>query len=164
MAQRSRLGDWEIDTVIGQAAKAPVLVTAVERKSRFTVIAVAANKTAQAVTHALLSVPLSHLVHTLTYDNGMEFAEHELIAEVLQAEGYFANPYHSWERGLNENTNGLIRLYFPKGMDFNQLTHEQVAAVMNKRNNRPRQCLGFKTPVQVFFNWIYQLHLSVESE
>jgi IS30 family transposase len=154
VAQRSRLGDWEIDTVIGQAAKAPVLVTAVERKSRFTVIAVAANKTAQAVTQALLSVlyPLSNLVHTLTYDNGKEFAGHELISEALKAEGYFANPYHSWERGLNENTNGLIRQYFPKGMNFNQLAHEQVSAIMNKLNNRPRKCLGFKTPAQVFFD------------
>ena len=129
-------------------------MTAVERKSRFTVIAVAANKTAQAVTQALLSVlyPLSNLVHTLTYDNGKEFAGHELISEALKAEGYFANPYHSWERGLNENTNGLIRQYFPKGMNFNQLAHEQVSAIMNKLNNRPRKCLGFKTPAQVFFD------------
>ncbi len=94
VAQRSRLGDWELDTVIGQAAKAPVLVTAVERKSRLTVIAVAANKTAQAVTHALLSVlyPLSHLVHTLTYDNGKEFAEHELIAEARRLRAILPTP------------------------------------------------------------------------
>ena len=95
--------------------------------------------------------PLSAQVHTLTYDNGKEFAYHMEIAKVLKADGYFAHPYHSWERGLNENTNGLIRQYLSKGTDFNKLTDRQVLEIMDKLNNRPRKCLGYKTPNQVFF-------------
>ena len=87
----------------------------------------------------------------MTYDNGKEFAYHMEIAKVLKANGYFAHPYHSWERGLNENTNGLIRQYLPKGTDFNKLTDKQVLEIMDKLNNRPRKCLGYKTPNQVFF-------------
>ena len=90
--------------------------------------------------------PLSAQVHTLTYDNGKEFAYHMEIAKVLKADGYFAHPYHSWERGLNENTNGLIRQYLSKGTDFNKLTDRQVLEIMDKLNNRPRKCLGYKTP------------------
>ncbi len=95
--------------------------------------------------------PFASEVHTLTYDNGKEFAYHQRIAEALDASGYFAHPYHSWERGLNENTNGLIRQYFPKGDDLAGVTDMKVRAVMEKLNNRPRKCLGFKTPNQVFF-------------
>ena len=111
------------------------------------------NKTAEAVKAAILKVlqPLSAQVHTLTYDNGKEFAYHMEIAKVLKADGYFAHPYHSWERGLNENTNGLIRQYLSKGTDFNKLTDRQVLEIMDKLNNRPRKCLGYKTPNQVFF-------------
>jgi len=109
--------------------------------------------TALAVTEALLASlrPHASLVHTLTYDNGKEFSHHQVVAEVLNADGYFARPCHSWERGLNENTNGLIRQYLPKGTDFQTLTHEEVQDIMDKLNNRPRKCLGFKTPNQVFF-------------
>lgn len=108
--ERKRVGDWELDTVIGRIGGS-VLVTAVERKTRFSAIALAPNKTAEAVKNALLEAltPLAAWVKTLTYDNGKEFALHEAIAKAFNAEGYFAHPYHSWERGLNENTNGLIR-------------------------------------------------------
>ncbi len=149
---RSRIGDWEADTVIGKPGGA-VLVTLVERRSRLSLIALAPNKTAEAVKAAILKVlqPLSAQVHTLTYDNGKEFAYHMEIAKVLKADGYFAHPYHSWERGLNENTNGLIRQYLPKGTDFNKPTDRQVLEIMDKLNNRPRKCLGYKTPNQVFF-------------
>ena len=149
---RSRIGDWEADTVIGKLGGA-VLVTLVERRSRLSLIALAPNKTAEAVKAAILKVlqPLSAQVHTLTYDNGKEFAYHMEIAKVLKADGYFAHPYHSWERGLNENTNGLIRQYLSKGTDFNKLTDRQVLEIMDKLNNRPRKCLGYKTPNQVFF-------------
>ena len=132
---RSRIGDWEADTVIGKLGGA-VLVTLVERRSRLSLIALAPNKTAEAVKAAILKVlqPLSAQVHTLTYDNGKEFAYHMEIAKVLKADGYFAHPYHSWERGLNENTNGLIRQYLSKGTDFNKLTDRQVLEIMdNKR-------------------------------
>lgn len=109
---KTRIGDWEIDTIIGtHSGSASVLVTAVERFSRYTLIAKAANKSAQAVTRALLGalVPHRKMVHTLTYDNGKEFSSHQIIDSILESRGYFAHPYSSWERGLNENTNGLIR-------------------------------------------------------
>jgi IS30 family transposase len=148
---RSRVGDWEADTVIGKQGHS-VLVTLVERKTRFSVAIKAANKTAQAVTDAICDnlKPYQDRVCTLTYDNGREFAYHEQISHDLKAEGFFAHPYHSWERGLNENTNGLIRQYIPKGKDIDDLNDQQVAKIMNKINNRPRKCLGFKTPNQLF--------------
>ena len=87
----------------------------------------------------------------MTSDNGKEFAQHETIADRLKARFYFAHPYASWERGLNENTNGLIRQYFPKRHDFTTITQDQIDRVMDKLNNRPRKCLGMKTSKQVFF-------------
>lgn len=150
--ERSRIGDWEADTVIGKQGGA-VLVTLVERKTRLSVIGKAPNRTAQEVTAVILNglTPLAAQVQTLTYDNGKEFAQHQEIANELDASGYFAHPYHSWERGLNENTNGLIRQYFPKGKDLCDISDAEVQEVMDKLNNRPRKCLGFKTPNQVFF-------------
>lgn len=150
--ERQRVGDWEMDLIIGRSGGS-VLMTAVERKTRFTVIALAPDKTAEAVKDAILGAltPLAAQVETLTYDNGKEFALHDVIAEQLQANSYFAHPYHSWERGLNENTNGLIRQYAPKGSSFDEMTPEIVQAIMNKLNNRPRKCLDFRTPNQVLF-------------
>lgn len=150
--ERKRVGDWELDTVIGRVGGS-VLVTAVERKTRFSVIALAPNKTAEAIRKALIEAltPLAAWVKTLTYDNGKEFALHEDIAKALNAKGYFAHPYHSWERGLNENTNGLIRQYIPKGTSMDNLTQDDVNKIMDRLNHRPRKCLGFKTPNQVLF-------------
>ena len=104
------------------------------------------------ITEVLLKAlgPHAELVHTLTYDNGKEFAYHQTVAEALDAQGCFAHSCHSWERGLNENTNGLIRQYQPKGSDFHSLPHTQVRSIMDKLNNRSRKCLGFKTPNQLF--------------
>lgn len=148
---RTRVGDWEADTVIGVQGHS-VIVTLVERKTRFGVAIKVANKTAQAVTEGICAhlKPFQDRVCTLTYDNGREFAYHEKIATELTAEGFFAHPYHSWERGLNENTNGLIRQYIPKGKDIDDLSDAQLARIMDKINNRPRKCLGFKTPNQLF--------------
>ena len=150
--KRSRIGDWEADTVIGKQG-GTVLLTLVERKTRLSVIGKAPNRTAQEVKGVILNClqPLTSQVHTLTYDNGREFALHQEIAKELDASGYFAHPYHSWERGLNENTNGLIRQFFPKGKDLSEVTDAEVQEVMDKLNDRPRKCLGFKTPNQVFF-------------
>jgi IS30 family transposase len=149
--QRSRIGDWEADTVIGKQGGS-VLVTLVERKTRWSTIGKAPNRTAQEVKTVILKClqPLASKVQTLTYDNGKEFAQHQEISKELYCSGYFAHPYHSWERGLNENTNGLIRQFFSKGKDLSEVTDSEVQAVMNKLNNRPRKCLGFKTPNQVF--------------
>ena len=95
-------------------------------------------------------MPLKDKVHTITFDNGMEFAEHETIAKRLDADIYFAHPYSSWERGINENTNGLIRQYFPKGTDFNQITDDDVQWVMDRLNNRPRKTRGCQSPNELF--------------
>ena len=150
---RSRVGDWEGDTVIGKGHKG-ALVTLVERKSLYTVIGAVARRTATAVRAAIVAGLTSHKnqVHTLTYDNGKEFAEHEQIAKELGAEIYFAHPYSSWERGLNENTNGLIRQYFPKGQELTDVAQEEIKYAMDRLNHRPRKTLGFRTPYEVFFS------------
>jgi len=149
---RTRLGDWELDTIIGKGRR-QVLVSLTERTSRLALIAKVPNKEAEGVTHAILKLlaPLSEQVYTLTADNGKEFAQHEAIAKALNADFYFAHPYASWERGLNENTNGLIRQYFPKSCDFTTITQKDLDHVMHKLNNRPRKCLGMQTPNQVCF-------------
>jgi IS30 family transposase len=149
--RRSRIGDWELDTIIGKNHQ-QAIVSLSERKSRFTLIHKVERKTAQCVSRAIIKLlkPFSDRVITLTSDNGKEFAEHKKIADKLNAKFYFAHPYASWERGLNENTNGLIRQYFPKGSDFTNITQKEINQVMRKLNNRPRKCLGIKTPNQVF--------------
>ena len=149
---RNRYGDWEVDTVIGRHHK-QALVTLVERKSSLTLIAKVTRKTAENVATAIIELlkPLSSWVHTITADNGREFAQHERIARELNTKFYFAHPFASWERGINENTNGLIRQYFPKKHNFISITQKQVERVMDKLNNRPRKKLGFKTPNEVFF-------------
>ncbi|MDY0190969.1 MAG: IS30 family transposase [Desulfuromonas sp.] len=149
---RKRVGDWEADTVIGKQGGA-VLITLVERRTRHCVITKAADKSAQQVTDAILRglKPLDFLVKTITYDNGKEFAFHQQVNHELGTKSYFAHPYHSWERGTNENTNGLIRQYYPKGKDLSDITDAEIRAVMDKINNRPRKCLGYKTPNQVLF-------------
>jgi IS30 family transposase len=145
--ERSRIGDWELDTVIGRPG-GPVLVSMVERVSCYTVIRLAASKDATAVGAAILSGLGEHRdkVLTKTYDNGKEFAHHKLLGEILGADGHFAHPYHSWERGLNENTNGLIRQHFPKGIDFRKITPAQVSEVERMLNTRLRKCLDYQTP------------------
>jgi len=152
VAEKTRIGDWEIDTVIGQNHQG-ALVTIVDRVSKFTLIKKVDSKHAEVVTEATISLLLPYLDKTLTItaDNGKEFAGHETMKEQLNADVYFAHPYHSWERGLNENTNGLIRQYFTKGSSFENITDDEVEAVMNKLNHRPRKTLNFKTPHTVFF-------------
>jgi len=151
--ERSRVGDWEGDTVIGKNHKG-ALVTLVERKSLYTVIGGVARKTAAAVRAAIVAGLTLHKnrVHTLTYDNGKELAEHEQIAKALGVEIYFAHPYSSWERGLNENTNGLLRQYFPKGQELTAVAREEIEHVADRLNHRPRKTLGFHTPYEVFFS------------
>jgi len=149
--RKERIGDWEIDTVIGRNHKG-ALLTIVERRSKFTTIARVENRRAETVTESSLSLlhPYAEKVKTITADNGKEFAGHETISKRLGTSVYFAHPYHSWERGLNENTNGLIRQYFPKGMCFDNITDDDVKFVMNRLNHRPRKTLGFLTPHEVF--------------
>lgn len=150
--ERRRVGDWEADTVIGKQGGA-VLTTLVERRTRHCVIGKAADKSAQQVKDAILRglQPIDFLVKTITYDNGKEFTFHQQVNQELGTQSYFAHPYHSWERGTNENTNGLIRQYYPKGKDLSDISDAEIRAVMDKINNRPRKCLGYKTPNQVLF-------------
>jgi len=114
-----------------------------------------------------LLTPFAASVHTLTTDNGKEFAQHERIAEELDADFFFAHPlnpyldYASWERGANENMNGLIRQFFPEKMGFDAITPDQVAFAMHRLNHRPRKCLGFKTPHEVFMNQLHSRHNAV---
>src|ERR1700761_7856985 len=153
VADKARLGDWEADTIIGKNPQ-QAIVSLVERRSKLTRWAKGERNSEEAVKEAIVELlkPLAESVHTITSDNGREFAGHEAIAEALSAEFYFAHPYRSWERGLNENTNGLVRQYFPKGSDLTQITDEQVQAVAARLNERPRKTLGYKTPNAVFFH------------
>jgi len=150
---KERIGDWETDTVIGKNHKG-ALVTAVERKSKFTCIRYVPYKRADLVAKALIDMlrPFQDKVHTITNDNGKEFAQHLKISKGLKADVYFAHPYSAWERGLNENTNGLIRQYFPKNNSFDNITPEDVIFVQNRLNMRPRKSLNFKTPMEEFLN------------
>ena len=129
------------------------LVTLVDRKSKLTLIGKVNRYTAEAVEKTIISLMelLPRRNYTLTVDNGKEFASHESVAEALQIKVYFADPYSAWQRGLNENTNGLIRQYVPKGSDVRTLTNEQVQLIMNRLNNRPRKTLGYLTPNEVFY-------------
>lgn len=148
--QRERIGDWELDTIIGKGHQ-QAIVSKTERKWRYTLIRKVKRKTAASVSDAIIDLlaPLAKHVKTLTSDNSKEFADHKIIAQALNADFYFAHPYASWERGLNENTNGLIRQYFPKNKDFTTITQQHINYVMDKLNIRPRKCLGIKTPNQV---------------
>ena len=150
VAQNIRLGDWEADLVSGSRHQG-YLVTLVERSTKRTRIGHVLHKTAKLVsaeTIRLLSDQPGP-VHTITYDNGGEFAAHEKVNEALGCSSYFAQPYHSWERGLNENTNGLIRQYFPKKMDLRDVSRDEIAFVEERLANRPRKTLDFMTPSEV---------------
>ena len=149
--KKERLGDWEADTVIGKGHKG-VLVTLAERVSKKTLIVAVPSKHAEVVKDAIIQLLLPEKQHlkTITFDNGKEFAYHAKIKEALEVDNYFAHPYSSWERGLNENHNGLIRQYLPKGMALDTVTPEEIALIQNKLNNRPRKLLGYKTPNEVY--------------
>ena len=148
---QERFGDWEIDTVLGKHGTGAI-VTILERKSRFYLARKVSSKSADAVTRATIEMllPLKDCVHTITADNGREFAGHEQIGAALDADIYFAHPYSSWERGANENANGLLRQYVKKGSDLRQVTDEYIQFAQSRINNRPRKCLGFKQPAVIF--------------
>jgi transposase, IS30 family len=150
--RKGRFGDWEADTIVGARHKGGIL-SAVERKSKLTRLRKLASKAAAEMKDASIKLlgPLAAKVLTLTVDNGKEFCDHEQIAVGLQARIYFAHPYASWERGLNENTNGLVRQYFPKKYDFTQITDSALQHAEDRLNNRPRKTLGYRSPNEVFF-------------
>ncbi|GFO73490.1 transposase [Bathymodiolus japonicus methanotrophic gill symbiont] len=149
--RRERVGDWEADTIIGKNHKGAI-VTLDDRKSKLRLAFPLAGKKAEAVKDAMLLLfkPIQSFVETITFDNGKEFTQHEKLAKELKCSTYFAKPYHSWERGQNENANGLLRQYFPKAMELTGVTIKQVFDAVDKLNSRPRKCLDFKTPYEVF--------------
>ncbi len=150
---KERYGDWEIDTIIGKNHKGAI-VTVVERKSSFILIRKLKGKNASelAIETIRLMMPYKELVHSITSDNGLEFANHEYIAQKLNAQFYFAHPYSSWERGLSEYSNKLIRQYIPKKSSFNEFSNDYLNEVNMKLNNRPRKLLNFNSPLNVFVN------------
>jgi len=150
---RQRIGDWEGDTVIGRG-NTGVLVSLVERCSRYTLVRHLPNREAAPVSAAILEMmrPYKAQCLTLTFDNGKEFADHVFFGNCLDADVFFAHPYHSWERGTNENTNGLLRQFFPKAMSFLNLSGIDVDDAAYRLNHRPRKCLGYRTPHEVFFD------------
>ena len=141
-----------VDTVIGANHKGAI-VTLVDRCSKISLMKIVENKTKELVTRAIIELlsPYKNKVHTITFDNGKEFADHKIIAQILDAKCYFAQPYRSWERGLNEHTNGLLRQFVPKKTNFNTLRQEDIEKYQNLLNNRPRKILDFNTPIDVFF-------------
>jgi len=150
---RSRLGDWEADTIIGRERRGGI-VSLVERRSRYCLLQKVATKSAPTVAQAICDqlLPVKDKVLTITSDNGIEFTRHQTVAQTLDADFFFADPYSSWQRGTNENTNGLVRQYFPKKTSFDSIADEDVVFVSNRLNNRPRKSLNFRTPNEVFFN------------
>ena len=160
--KKTRLGDWEADTVIGKNHKG-ALLTMVERKTKLTFITKLSQKTSEITQYALCAAlkPLHEHVHTITTDNGKEFAGHAKTSATLDAQCYFARPYHSWERGLNENTNGLIRQYVPKKFDLASLDDKLILEIQNRINSRPRKTLGFRSPIEVFNDLANTLQASV---
>lgn len=150
--ERTEPGHWEADLVVGKNQDS-FLVTLVERSARILraieVFSKHADGVAQAISALLIDLPTSW-VKTITFDNGTEFAAHEQIASVLNIDTYFAQPYCSWQRGTNENTNGLIRRYLPKGTCFKELHPNRLKTIVDQLNNRPRKCLNARTPNEVF--------------
>jgi len=152
VAERARFGDWEADLVAGSFGKA-ALVTCIERKSRYLLATKVEDKTASSF-NAALSVQMAaipvEMRHTLTLDNGSEMARFKELEEATQVHVFFADPHSPWQRGTNENCNGLLRQYFPRGINFRKVTEDAVVKAVELLNNRPRKCLGYRTPAEVF--------------
>ena len=150
---KQRYGDWEIDTIIGKNRKGAI-VTLVERKSAFTLMAKLQGKNADELARTVVNLmaPYKERVFSITSDNGCEFARHQFISRKLQASFFFAHPYSSWERGLNENTNRLIRQYIPKKTSFNAIDTDFINQIMMKLNKRPRKNLNYCSPLKVYLS------------
>ena len=156
---RSQPGHWETDLIIGSGKSS--LQTVVERKLRYTKLTRVANQTAAASSHALIQALAEfppELRRSITYDNGSENFEHMLVNKELKTNSYFCEPYHSWEKGTNENTNGIVRRKFPKRTNFDMLSLADIQAVETWLNNRPRKCLNFLTPAEALANAVCWLN------
>lgn len=154
---KERFGDWEIDTIIGKDNKGAI-VTIVERTTNFFMMRkLPKGKDSKELSKVVIDMllPYKNSVLSITSDNGTEFAEHQVIAEKLQLNFYFANPYHSWERGLSEYTNKLVRQYIPKKSVFDSFENQQITDIQHKINRRPREKLKFKNPKDIFYNLVF---------
>ena len=149
--KKIRVGDFEADTIIGKGRQGAI-VTIVDRKSMYLKISLPVTKRANIVANEIVRLlgKYKRKVHTITTDNGLEFAAHKTVSKKLKCDYYFCHPYSSWERGLNENINGLIRQYIPKGSSFENLTPKEIQKIENRLNHRPRKTLGWRTPYEVF--------------
>lgn len=147
--EKGRFGDLEIDTIVGKNRR-NVIMTINDRESGFLIMRKLPSKEAEPLAAAAIDAlrPIRKELHTITADNGTEFSKHQQIAKELKIEIFFARPYHPWERGANENTNGLVRQYFLKGTDFAKITDKDINMVQERINNRPRKRLDFKTPIE----------------
>lgn len=164
IGERARLGDWEGDTLAGARWRTGVL-TLVERASRYSVLGRLRNKSARTTAGLLKRClqPLKPLLHSLTVDNGQEFSAHRAISASLKMPVFFADARSPWQRGTVENTNGLLRQYFPRTMDFTKLSAQKLRAVQDRLNHRPRKRLGYRTPHEVLFNVETRLTVAIES-
>lgn len=147
---RSRLGDWEGDTVYGSVGKG-LLVTLVDRKSRYLCSGLLNSRTAEETKNVIEQILKDKPVHSISLDNGSEFSEFRALEEALNTEIYFAEPYKPWQRGTNENTNDILRFFFPKGTNFHEVSEEFLDLVVYLINTRPRKCLDWKSPFEVFW-------------
>lgn len=153
---KERFGDWEIDTIIGKDGKGAI-VTIVERSTAFFMMKNLPNgKNAESLAETVIEMllPYKKHVHSITADNGTEFADHKIIARSLDLNFYFAHPYSSWERGLSEYTNKLIRQYIPKKSVFTDFSYDYILEKQYRINRRPRENLGFDSPKNIFYNLV----------
>jgi len=151
--RRRRIGDWESDTVEGIKSQSAI-ATHIDRKSRYCVATKLKDRksdTFMQATIGLFNKINPDNIHTFTVDNGSEFSAFKKLEKATKAKVYFADPYSPWQRGTNENTNGLIRRFFPKGTNFNDVSEHMLQSVIDYLNHRPRKCLDFRTPYEVFF-------------
>lgn len=149
ISNRSRIGDWEGDTITGKIGTG-LIDTLVDRKSRYLLAGKVESKKASDNRQVIEKLLCSVTVNSISFDNGVEFAEHELIEKTFNTKVYFADPHSPWQRATNENTNGILRFFFPRSSDFHLISQEDVDYVVNLLNNRPRKCLGWATPSEVF--------------
>lgn len=148
---RKRIGDWEGDTIQGKPG-CGMAVTQVDRKSRYLIAKLVTTKRSEETKEAIIEMFKGYPLHSISLDNGVEFALFREIEKELQTPIYFAEPHKPWQRGTNENTNGILRFFFPKGCNFLDVTQQELDYVVDLINNRPRKCLGWKTPAEVFFS------------
>lgn len=149
--ERTRLGDFEADTILGQPGKA-CLLTLVDRKSRFLISRRLAKKNSSLVAQAIIDALKDETVYSITPDRGKEFSKHAQITTVTGFDFYFPLPHQPWQRGTNENTNGLLREFFPKSYDFDKLNDVDLQLVIDLLNQRPKKCLGYRTPWEIYFS------------